>query len=53
MLPESGDGLITWEVLGVLLFPDRIFRGKNRSGELPIPFWFKCAGILVHPSFLT
>ena len=36
-------------------FPDRIFRARppeKGSGELPIPFSFKCAGILVHCSFL-
>ena len=37
----------------IVLFPDRIFRTrrKNGSGELPIPFLFKCAGMLVHCSF--
>ena len=37
----------------MVLFPDRIFRArrKNGSGELPIPFLFKCAGMLVHCSF--
>ena len=35
-------------------FPDRIFRArrKNGSGQLPIPFSFKCAGMLAHCSFL-
>ena len=38
----------------IVSFPDRIFRArrKNRSGELPIPFSFKCAGMLAHCSFL-
>ena len=26
--------------------------GKMQSGQLPIPFLFKCAGILAHCSFL-
>ena len=39
---------------GVVSFPDRIFRArrKNGSGQLPIPFSFKCAGMLAHCSFL-
>ena len=38
----------------VVSFPDRIFRArrKNGSGQLPIPFSFKCAGMLAHCSFL-
>ena len=33
--------------------PDHIFhaRRKNGSGELPIPFLFKCAGMLAPYSF--
>ena len=35
-------------------FPDRIFCAcrKNGPGQLPIPFSFKCAGMLAHCSFL-
>ena len=35
-------------------FPDCIFRAcrKNRSGQLPIPFSFKCAEMLAYCSFL-
>ena len=35
-------------------FPDHIFCAcrKNGSGQLPIPFSFKCTGMLVHCSFL-
>ena len=35
-------------------FPDCIFCAcrKNRSGQLPIPFSFKCAKMLVYCSFL-
>ena len=38
----------------IVSFPDHIFHThrKNRSGELPIPFLFKCAGMLAHCSFL-
>ena len=38
----------------IVSFPDRIFRArwKNGSGQLPIPFSFKCAGMLAHCSFL-
>ena len=36
------------ETRGVVSFPDCIFHAcrKNRSGQLPIPFSFKCAGAL-------
>ena len=38
----------------LVLFPDCIFYAcrKNRSGQLPIPFSFMCAGMLAHCSFL-
>ena len=38
----------------VVSFLDHIFcaHQKNRSGQLPIPFSFKCAGRLTHCSFL-
>ena len=38
----------------VVSFPDRIFRAcqKDGSSQLPIPFSFKCAGMLAHCSFL-
>ena len=37
-------------MVGVVLFPDRIFRTrcKNGSGQLPIPFSFKCTRMLAH-----
>ena len=40
--------------LNIVSFPDRNFRArrKNGSGQLPIPFSFKCAGMLAHCSFL-
>ena len=40
-----------WELVS---FPDHIFRGhwKNVSGQLPIPFSFKCTGMLAHCYFL-
>ena len=55
--PLSGCGHETrvWHGgLAVVSFPDRIFRArrKNGSGQLPIPFSFKCAGMLAHCSFL-
>ena len=38
----------------IVSFPDRIFRArrKNGSGQLPIPFSFKCVGMLAHCSSL-
>ena len=48
----SAEGLAL--ALFLVSFPDPIFcaRRKNRSDELPIPFSFKCAGMLGHRSFL-
>ena len=36
-------------------FPDHIFhaRQKNRSGQLPIPFSFKCARMLIGTLFFS
>ena len=47
------EGLFTPRCYAVS-FPDHIFYTcqKNRFGELPIPFSFKCAGMLAHCSFL-
>ena len=38
---------------GLVSFPDGSFHAcqKNGSGQLPIPFSFKCAGMLAHCSF--
>ena len=49
----ANTGLIQ-QVRKLVSYPDRIFHThrKNRSGELPIPFSFKCAGMLAHCSFL-
>ena len=40
---------------GIVLSPDRIFcaHRKNESDQLPIPFSFKCAGMLAHCSLLV
>ena len=48
----SAEGLALASFL--VSFPDPVFCTcrKNRSGELPVPFLFKCAGMLAHCSFL-
>ena len=46
-------GSCSWTtLLNIVSFPARIFCAcrKNGSGQLPIPFSFKCAGVLVHCS---
>ena len=58
LVPEKLSSVLPSHLTPVLSrlvsFPDRIFRARreNGSGQLPIPFSFKCAGMLAHCSFL-